>query len=84
MTYLAEVHDRGFNPAFAVQEWLWQQYSSGDLVAAGGISAMPSMHVALATLFVLLGLVSVHGGGGNSVTSARRAECSGTWSLARA
>jgi protein-S-isoprenylcysteine O-methyltransferase Ste14 len=56
MAYLARVHDQGLNPAFAVQEWLWHQYSSGDLVAGGGISAMPSMHVALAALFALLGL----------------------------
>ena len=55
ISYLATVHDEGLNPAFAVQEWLWRHYSSGDLVIGGGISAMPSMHVAFATLFVLLG-----------------------------
>ncbi len=55
MAYLAEGHAQGWNPAFAVQEQLWRLYSSGDLALGGGISAMPSMHVALAVLFVLLG-----------------------------
>lgn len=55
MAYLAEGHVQGWNPAFAVQERLWSLYSSGDLALGGGISAMPSMHVALAVLFVLLG-----------------------------
>ena len=55
MSYLRSVHDQGLNPAFTVQEWLWQQYSTNSIILGGGISAMPSMHVALATLFVLLG-----------------------------
>lgn len=55
MAYLAEGHAQGWNPAFAVQERLWSLYSTGDLALGGGISAMPSMHVALAVLFVLLG-----------------------------
>lgn len=55
MTYLANVHREGLNPAFQVQEWLWTQYGSGKLVSGAGISAMPSMHVALSTLFMLLG-----------------------------
>jgi hypothetical protein len=55
MSYLSSVHDQGLNPAFAVQEWLWEQYSTNTLIVGGGISAMPSMHVALATLFILLG-----------------------------
>ncbi len=55
MTYLAEGHAEGWNPAFAVQERLWRFYGSGDLALGGGISAMPSMHVALAVLFVLVG-----------------------------
>jgi hypothetical protein len=55
MVYLAEGYERGWNPAFAVQERLWSLYSSGDLALGGGISAMPSMHVALAVLFVLVG-----------------------------
>lgn len=55
MAYLAEGSVQGWNPAFAVQERLWRLYSSGDLALGGGISAMPSMHVAVAVLFVLLG-----------------------------
>lgn len=55
MAYLADGSVQGWNPAFAVQEWLWRLYSSGDLALGGGISAMPSMHVAVAVLFVLLG-----------------------------
>ncbi|HXV25098.1 MAG TPA: phosphatase PAP2 family protein [Alphaproteobacteria bacterium] len=55
MAYLAEGRAQGWNPAFAVQERLWNLYSSGDLALGGGISAMPSMHVALAVLFVLVG-----------------------------
>ena len=55
MTYLGGVHSVGWNPAFVLQEQLWRIYSSGSLALGGGISAMPSMHVALAILFVLLG-----------------------------
>ena len=55
MTYLEGIHALGLNPAFALQEQLWRIYSSGSLALGGGISAMPSMHVALAVLFVLLG-----------------------------
>lgn len=55
MTYLEGVHLVGWNPAFALQERLWDFYSSGSLALGGGISAMPSMHVALSILFVLLG-----------------------------
>jgi PAP2 superfamily len=55
MDYLSSVHDLGWNPAYAVQELLWRHYVSGDPALGGGISAMPSMHVALAVLFALLG-----------------------------
>ncbi len=36
------------------QEFLWQAYQGNAPVPFSGISAMPSMHVSLATLFVLL------------------------------
>jgi len=38
-----------------VQEALWSLYKNGGVVVGAGISAMPSMHVASATLFALLG-----------------------------
>jgi hypothetical protein len=34
---------------------LWQHYQSGIWLPFGGISAMPSVHVSMATLFVLVG-----------------------------
>jgi PAP2 superfamily len=35
------------------QQMLLRQMQAGELVSAGGISAMPSMHVAMATLFAI-------------------------------
>ena len=35
------------------QEYLRRGYLAGEVVAGGGISAMPSMHVSMATLFML-------------------------------
>lgn len=40
--------------ALDVQEMLWANYSAGKAELGGGISAMPSLHVAMAVLFVLL------------------------------
>ena len=41
--------------AVRIQEWLWEIYSTDQTTAFGGISAMPSVHVAMATLFALIG-----------------------------
>ncbi|MCB9743150.1 MAG: phosphatase PAP2 family protein [Alphaproteobacteria bacterium] len=41
--------------AVETQELLWEAYATGEVVTVAGISAMPSMHVAVATLFALLG-----------------------------
>ncbi len=41
--------------ALRVQEWLWSTYQSGATEVGGGISAMPSMHVAMAVLVALSG-----------------------------
>jgi len=41
--------------SLAVQEMLWNAYANRHMVVGGGISAMPSMHVAIAVLFALLG-----------------------------
>lgn len=40
--------------ALQVQENLWETYQNGGIEQGAGISAMPSMHLAMATLFVLL------------------------------
>ncbi len=41
--------------ALAVQERLWQIYQSGGFALGSGISAMPSLHVATAFLYTLVG-----------------------------
>ncbi|HWA51320.1 MAG TPA: phosphatase PAP2 family protein [Dongiaceae bacterium] len=40
--------------ALGAQEMLWNNYSLRDVTLGSGISAMPSMHVAIATLFALV------------------------------
>jgi len=40
--------------ALEVQQTLWQRYSEGGAAMGSGISAMPSLHVAMAFLFALL------------------------------
>jgi hypothetical protein len=47
----AEVAVGMFNPALDIQAYLLASYRSGEISIGGGISALPSMHVALATLF---------------------------------
>lgn len=41
--------------ALHVQEWLWSTYEGGATEVGSGISAMPSMHVAMAVLVALSG-----------------------------
>ena len=41
--------------ALGTQEKLWQSYQNGGIGKVTGISAMPSMHVSIAFLFVILG-----------------------------
>ena len=55
MDYLRAVGGETPIQALEIQEVLWDAYASGDTRSFGGISAMPSMHLALATLFALLG-----------------------------
>ena len=55
MSYLTAVDERFPVWALAVQDQLWQAYSSADSMLGGGISAMPSLHVATVVLFALLG-----------------------------
>lgn len=51
--YLAEVQKGHQLYALEGQAMLWQSYLEGELVPGGGISAMPSMHLAMATLCAL-------------------------------
>jgi hypothetical protein len=55
MTYLRGVSEQ--TPLWAVeaQGKLWDAYQAGQVRLVGGISAMPSMHVAAAVLFALAG-----------------------------
>lgn len=55
MNYLRDM--AGHYPVWAVetQEKLWSDYSTSTIGMGSGISAMPSVHVAIAMLFVLLG-----------------------------
>lgn len=49
-------HANGDNPVWVLtaQDMLWQNYLNRDVQLAAGISAMPSLHVALTTLFSLV------------------------------
>ncbi len=53
--YLRLVGQDHYLPQLNVQSMLWEDYQSGEVLLARGISAMPSMHVASTFLFVLLG-----------------------------
>ena len=57
MKYLHSVHQNGsFLYAVHNQERLWEAYETGTrLEFGGGISAMPSLHVAISVLYALLG-----------------------------
>lgn len=54
MSYLQGVNETHAIWALGAQEMLWSNYSMRDIVLGSGISAMPSMHVAIATLFALV------------------------------
>ncbi|MCB9744425.1 MAG: phosphatase PAP2 family protein [Alphaproteobacteria bacterium] len=55
MAYLWDVHETGLLWAVETQELLWDAYVTGETKTVAGISAMPSMHVAVSTLFAILG-----------------------------
>jgi hypothetical protein len=55
MSYLHQASAVAPVPALNVQDMLWRLYHSHGLAIGGGISAMPSLHVAIALSFVLLG-----------------------------
>jgi hypothetical protein len=54
MSYLREANHTYPIWALTAQSFLWDNYTFGSLSLGAGISAMPSMHVAIATLFALL------------------------------
>jgi hypothetical protein len=55
MGYLHAVDIRHPIKALWTQDLLWTSYSEGKLSLIGGISAMPSLHVAMSTLLALFG-----------------------------
>ncbi len=55
MTYLHDVDRESSVWALKAQDTLWRMLRSDELRLGGGISAMPSMHVAMAFLFFLVG-----------------------------
>jgi membrane-associated phospholipid phosphatase len=55
MNYLYEADKSRSIVTLEVQEILWNCYESGRAEPFAGISAMPSMHVAMAVLFALVG-----------------------------
>ena len=54
MSYLYDVDEIHKIWSLGAQELLWSNYQMRDVMVGGGISAMPSMHVAIATLFALV------------------------------
>jgi hypothetical protein len=55
MAYLSSANDVAPVWSLKIQDLLWQNYTGDGSLPAGGISAMPSMHLAIATLMALLG-----------------------------
>jgi hypothetical protein len=55
MSYLYQVAETHPVWAMKVQEFLWWDYETGARILGAGISAMPSLHVALVTLLALVG-----------------------------
>ncbi|MDQ3137247.1 MAG: phosphatase PAP2 family protein [Gemmatimonadota bacterium] len=54
MAYLNTVHTHSPLGAVAGQEWLWGIYTAHESRLYAGISAMPSMHVAMPVLYTLM------------------------------
>lgn len=54
MTYLNQAHGAYLNWAIVAQDYLWGLYETDQANLGGGISAMPSLHVAVALLVFLL------------------------------
>lgn len=56
MSYLDSIHGNVFLFARKIQKELWESYAGNIVLLFGGISAMPSVHVATTVLFALVGL----------------------------
>lgn len=54
MSYLASVAESYKLSAFEAQQHLWESYQNNYLGIGSGISAMPSLHISMSVLFVLL------------------------------
>lgn len=54
MAYLKAAHELFANRALLGQDYLWRLYQDGKAGLGGGISAMPSLHVAVALLVFFL------------------------------
>ena len=54
MAYLDSLSASSQLIARSAQEYLWEKYVTHDLTAGVGISAMPSLHISMGFLFVLL------------------------------
>jgi hypothetical protein len=55
MSYLWQVAQHGYAPAISTQDMLWRSYKETGIGIGVGISAMPSVHVSSAFLFMLIG-----------------------------
>ncbi len=55
MDYLRTADASFTNWSLEAQSYLWENYQSTGIAVGGGISAMPSLHLAIATLQALLG-----------------------------
>jgi hypothetical protein len=56
MAYLNSAAETVPLPSLMAQGYLWETYQNNDLSVGAGISAMPSLHIAMATLLFLLSL----------------------------
>ena len=54
MTYLEAANREYELGALRIQQFLWDSFTSGELVTGAGISAMPSMHVVTSLLIALV------------------------------
>jgi hypothetical protein len=61
--YLRSVSPPDGLVAIGIQDWLWYAYTTQTPFPGAGISAMPSMHVAIAELYAILGRRTSRGWG---------------------
>lgn len=55
MTHMGQAHILGMEFEYKSMDHLWERYLDGGVSMFSGISAFPSMHVSLATIFMLIG-----------------------------